>query len=310
MSARSNVGRSVTTGERLAAELRRAWNGEPWHGPSAASVLSRLTAQQAAHRRARGSHTPWELVLHLTLWVRVPLERFDDPSCAPSDDLDFPSPTATTDSQWRHDVGALGEAVERLAQRVAATPNTAFEAPVGDRGYTYVTMVDGVVQHLAYHAGQAALLARTEEVAGVIAPPPLIAVAAMAAAEAMRFVHAWPLEVSRWAGVPVMLAGLGLLWWAHEQFVKSRTPAAPWRASRFLVLGGPYRWTRNPMYVAGLVFLAGVGLLRANAWYVAMLFPAWGVLHWGVVLREERYLLKLFGESYQQLLGTTRRWLV
>lgn len=300
----------MTTGERLAAELRRAWNGEPWHGPSAASVLSRLTAQQAARRRARGSHTPWQLVLHLTLWAEVPRRRLDDPSYASNDDQDFPSPAATTDAQWQLDVAALGDAVERLAQRVAAMPDAALHAPVGDRGYTYATMVDGVAQHLAYHSGQAAILARSEEVAGVVAAPALIAVAAMAAAEALRLVYAWPLGVSRWTGVPVALAGFGLLWWAHEEFVKARTPAAPWRASRYLVLGGPYRWTRNPMYIAGLVFLAGVGLMRANAWYLAMLVPTWWVLHWGVVLREERYLLKLFGAPYRQLLDTTRRWLV
>ena len=300
----------MTTGERLAAELRRAWNGEPWHGPSVASVLSRLTARQAAHRRARGSHTPWELVLHLTLWAEVPLRRLDDALYAPQDEDDFRTPVATTDAQWQHDVAALGDAVERLAERVAALPDAALNAPVGDRRYTYVTMMDGVVQHLAYHSGQAAILARSEETAGVIAPPALIAVGAMAAAEAMRFAYSWPLGMSRWAGVPVAIAALGLLWWAHEQFVKARTPAAPWRASRFLVLGGPYSVTRNPMYIAGLVFLAGVGMLRANAWYFVVLVPAWGVLHWGVALREERYLLKLFGEPYQELLDTTRRWLV
>lgn len=64
------------------------------------------------------------------------------------------------------------------------------------------------------------------------------------------------------------------------------------------------------MYLAGLVLLAGVGVARANAWYLAMLLPTWAALHWGVVLREERYLLKLFGAPYQQLLDTTRRWLV
>ena len=275
-----------------------------------ACVISLLTARQAAHRRARGSHTPWELVLHLTLWAEVPLRRLDDALYAPQDEDDFRTPVATTDAQWQHDVAALGDAVERLAERVAALPDAALNAPVGDRRYTYVTMMDGVVQHLAYHSGQAAILARSEETAGVIAPPALIAVGAMAAAEAMRFAYSWPLGMSRWAGVPVAIAALGLLWWAHEQFVKARTPAAPWRASRFLVLGGPYSVTRNPMYIAGLVFLAGVGMLRANAWYLVVLVPTWSVLHWGVVLREERYLLKLFGAPYQELLDTTRRWLV
>lgn len=300
----------MSTGERLAAELRRAWNGSPWHGPSVHAVLSRLTATQAAHRRVRGSHTPWELVLHLTLWAAVPLRRFDDVSMDPRDEEDFRTPMATSDAQWQADVMALGEAVERLAQRVEMMPDDALDAPVGERGYSYETMVNGVVQHLAYHAGQAAILARSEETAGVIAPPALIAVVAVAAAEAMQVVYAWPLAVTRWAGVPVALAALVLLWWAHGQFVKARTPAAPWRASRFLVLGGPYSVTRNPMYIAGLVFLAGLGLMRANAWYLVALVPTWCVLHWGVVRREERYLLKRFGAPYQELLDTTRRWLV
>ncbi len=64
------------------------------------------------------------------------------------------------------------------------------------------------------------------------------------------------------------------------------------------------------MYIAGLVFLAGVGMLRANAGYLVALVPTWCVLHWGVALREERYLLKLFGEPYQERLDTTRRWLL
>lgn len=298
----------MTNGDRLAAELRRAWNGEPWHGPSVAHVLSRLTARQAAHRRARGSHTSWELVRHLTTWVETPLQRFDDAAHNPSEAADFPAPTSITDAQWQQDVAALGDAVERLAQRVAAMTDTALEAPVGERGYTYVRMVDGVVQHLAYHAGQAAILARSEETAGVVAPPPLITIAAILVAEALRLVRPWPMPLPQWLGVPVALASLALVWWAHEQFVKARTPAAPWNASRALVLEGPYRLTRNPMYVSLLIVQAGVGLMRSNAWCLVMLLPAWFVLHQFVVLREERYLLKRFGESYQQLLDSTRRW--
>ncbi len=301
----------MTTGERLAAELRRAWNGEPWHGPSAFAVLSRLTARQAAHRRARGSHTPWELVLHLTTWAATPLRRFDDATMTPAESDDFPSPAATTDERWQQDLARLGAAIEELACRVAGCSDAALEQPVGDRGYTYTRMVDGVVQHLAYHAGQAAILARSEETAGVIAPPPLIALGAAAGAELMkRFVIDVRFDAPRWLGWLLIAASLGLVFWAHEQFVNARTPAAPWKASRSLVRGGPYGFTRNPMYVGMLLFLVGIGFVRSNAWYLAMLVPAWAVLQWGIVLREERYLLKKFGRPYQQLLDTTRRWLI
>ena len=153
----------MTTGERLAAELRRAWAGEPWHGPSARVVFDRLTAVQAATRSFRGSHTPWQLVLHLTTWVEVPLRRLDDPSYDPAATDDFPSPASTSDAQWKQDIAALGDSVERLAKRVMRVDDAALELPVGTRGYTGARMVDGVIQHLAYHAGQAAVLARPDE---------------------------------------------------------------------------------------------------------------------------------------------------
>lgn len=297
-------------GERLADELRRAWNGHPWHGPSVHDVLSRLTARQAAERRVRGSHTAWELVRHLTLWVDVPHRRLDDPAHAATEEANFAAPEAFTDEQWQADVIALERAVSRLADRVQAMSDAALAAPVGDRGYSYEFMVDGVAQHLAYHAGQIALLARTEETASVIAPAPLLVLAAMLVAEAARYVFDLTLPLPPRSGIAIALFGGWLLWWAHDHFVRARTPAVPWQSSRSLVLGGPYRVTRNPMYIGMLIIQAGVGVARDNAWYLVMLIPAWMMLHWGVVLREERYLAKRFGAPYDELLRTTRRWLI
>lgn len=302
----------MTSGERIAAELRRAWNGAPWHGPSLAEVIGRVNARQAATRRARASHTPWQLVLHLTTWVETPLRRLDDPAFDPGDGTDFPDPSAMSEEQWRGDVAQLGDAIERLAQRVAMMPDEALAAPVGSRGYTHTTMLDGVVQHLAYHAGQVALLALDKEVvANVLFPAPLAPLTAVLLGEAIRLSVAtpWRLGWPGWIGFVLIAAGSALAYWAHEHFVKQRTPAVPWRASRSLVLGGPFAFTRNPMYIGFLLAQAGVGVLRNNPWDLVLLVPVWALLHWGVVLREERYLLKKFGAPYQQLLDKTRRWL-
>jgi len=299
----------VTQGERIAAELRRAWNGAPWHGPCAAEVIGRVTARQAATRRARGSNTPWQLVLHLTTWVETPLRRMDDPAYEPGERDNFPEPSSKSVEQWQHDVAQLGMAIERLAQRVALMTDEALAAPVGARSYSFTTMLDGVAQHVAYHAGQVAILARNEAVAGVIAPPPLIILAAAGSAEVLRLVYDVRVAAPLWSGFVLAAAGAALIQWAHEHFAKARTPAAPWQASRALVLAGPYRFSRNPMYVGALLVLAGAGLARANAWYIVLLPIAWAMLHWGVVLREERYLLQKFGAPYQRLLDSSRRWL-
>lgn len=310
--------RPVTNGERIAADLRRAWNGAPWHGPSVAEVLGRLNARQAATRRSRGSHTPWQLVLHLLTWVETPLRRLDDPACAPADGEDFPDPSSTSEEQWPLDVAHLGAVIERLAHRVALMPDDLLDAPLGARGYTCTTMLDGVVQHLAYHAGQVAVLARTkEEAAGVIAPPPLIPLGALLLGELIaRFVAGpvawpttWPFLWAQWLGAVLIAVGAALLCWSLVHFGKAKTPPAPWEATRALVLVGPYRFTRNPMYLGLLLVQTAVGLLRNNPWDLLLLVPSWALLHWGVVRREERYLLKKFGPSYQQLLDSTRRWL-
>lgn len=296
----------MTQGLRIAAELRRAWNGAPWHGPSVAQVVGRLGAKQASSRRARGSHTPWQLVLHLLVWVETPLRRIEDPSYDPT--VDFPEPTSADLARWAQDVDRLGDAIETLAERVERMPDEQLAAPVGERGYTFETMFDGVAQHLAYHAGQLALLALNEEVAGVVLPPPLIVLGAMVLAELLGRAVGAHFARPDWLGWVLLVSGLGLVYWAHEYFVKHRTPAAPWRAARSLVSGGPYAWTRNPMYVGALMIQAGVGCLRSNPMYIILLVPTWAVLHWGVVLREERYLLKKFGAPYQQFMDSTRRW--
>lgn len=303
----------VTPGERLAAELRRAWNGAPWHGPSVAEVLARLTAPQAASRRARSSHTPWQLVRHLTTWVDTPRRRLDDPSCDPPDGEEFSDPSAVSAEQWAHDVARLGEAIEQLAARVAVMTADELAAPVGERGYSRTTMLDGVVQHLAYHAGQVAMLAlQKEAVANVLLPAPFVPITALLLGEGVRYYSGitWRLGWPGWTGFVLIAAGAGLAYWAHEHFVKRRTPAVPWRAPRALVLGGPFAFTRNPMYLGFLLAQAGVGVLRNNPWDLVLLVPSWALLHWGVVLREERYLLKKFAAPYQELLDTTRRWLV
>jgi len=301
----------MTQGERLAAELRRAWHGDPWHGPSVRAVLTRLTASQAAHRRARGSHTPWELVRHLRLWVEVPLRRFDDPAATATEAENFTPPSVLTDAQWHADVDALGDAVEQLAQRVQALPDATLDAPVGERGYSHAFMLDGVVQHLAYHGGQIALLARPkEEVAKLLAPPPVFPLSAIALAElARRFVYDVRLNLPAVPGWLLIVAGAALAIWANNHFVIRRTPAVPWRAPREIVRDGPYRFTRNPMYLGFLLIMAGLGVVRQNPYYLALLPITWAFLHWGVVLREEPFLQRKFGASYQRLLDSTRRWI-
>ena len=112
-----------------------------------------------------------------------------------------------------------------------------------------------------------------------------------------------------WAAIPFWLAGVAVVIWCAADFVrKGHGTPVPLDPPKELVVSGLYRFVRNPMYVGALLIQAGVGCLRSNPLYLVLLIPTWAVLHWGVVLREERYLLKKFGAPYQQFMDSTRRW--
>jgi uncharacterized damage-inducible protein DinB len=150
--------------DRILDELRRAWDGDPWHGDPVAAVLDGLTPERAAARPLPGAHSAWEIVLHMTAWTREVTRRLRDGVARDPEDGDWPPVR-----------GDFGEAVEALAQAHAALVEAVAEfSPAGldgvvgdarDRplgsGVSYSVMLHGIAQHHAYHAGQIALLRKS-----------------------------------------------------------------------------------------------------------------------------------------------------
>ncbi|HEX8360876.1 MAG TPA: DinB family protein, partial [Longimicrobium sp.] len=77
--------------ERIADQLARAHDGDPWYGAPTMVVLRGVTAAQASHRPIPQAHTIWELVLHITSWQREVLRRLRTGSCADPADGDWPT---------------------------------------------------------------------------------------------------------------------------------------------------------------------------------------------------------------------------
>jgi len=147
--------------------------------------------------------------------------------------------------------------------------------------------------------------------AGVIAPPPLI--------------YALPLLLgyllNRWHPLPFLPAGLstplgvlGLLFGlvglpAVLAFRRARTSPKPWRPTTALVTTGPYRFSRNPMYLGFSLMYLGIALCSNSTWTLLLLPPSLLLMQFGVIHREERYLEQLFGEDYRQYRAGVRRWI-
>jgi len=148
----------------------------------------------------------------------------------------------------------------------------------------------------------------------VIAPPPVFPLAVIALSELLRWLSPLPLlspdHAWRWVlvaalfGVAVALAGGALL-----TLRRARTPVEPWKPTRAVVMDGPYALSRNPIYVAFLAMQLAYAWARPNMWGMLLLPLTMALLHWGVIVREERYLTKRFGAAYASYARCVRRWL-
>ncbi len=76
-----------------------------------------------------------------------------------------------------------------------------------------------------------------------------------------------------------------------------------------IITGGPYAYTRNPLYVALALFHGAVAIAAGNVWALLLLAPALLVVRYFVIAREERYLEAKFGEEYLRYKARVRRWL-
>ncbi len=168
--------RESTTGDAawLADQLHRGFDGDPWHGWPMTRILAGLDATGAAARPLPAAHSIWEIVLHVTAWTGEVARRLDGtPPAAPAEG-DWPEVGATTPERWQAALAALTAAHLRLERAARALSPAQLGELVGSErdieagtGVTKAQLVNGLVQHDAYHAGQIALLRK-----GLTAPGP------------------------------------------------------------------------------------------------------------------------------------------
>jgi len=145
----------------LADQIRRAFDGEAWHGDSALEILADVDAKTAAARPIPGAHSIWELVLHIAAWDDAVTRRTHGTAFMPTDEQNFPAVNDTSESAWQVAVERLKQTHSQLVNTVANFPDARLREQVPGKEpayYTFHYMFAGVVQHETYHAGQIALL--------------------------------------------------------------------------------------------------------------------------------------------------------
>jgi len=116
----------------------------------------------------------------------------------------------------------------------------------------------------------------------------------------------WPIG---WLGALVFALGLALAIWAIVTMTRAGSNVPTNRPTTTIVEGGPYRFTRNPIYLGMFGGLIGLAIAFDNLWLLTMLVPFALVIRYGVVAREEAYLERKFGDLYRGYRLRERRWL-
>ena len=152
----------------------------------------------------------------------------------------------------------------------------------------------------------------TQDTPGVIAFPPLIYGIPWLLGLG---VHALiPLRVlapgpARALGIVVTALGIALAGWGRWTMHRAGTDPNPTKPTTALALDGPFRFTRNPLYLSLTIIYVGLTLLVNALWPLLLLPGVLVVMQRGVIEREERYLAAKFGGAYREYRARVRRWL-
>jgi protein-S-isoprenylcysteine O-methyltransferase Ste14 len=144
-----------------------------------------------------------------------------------------------------------------------------------------------------------------------LARPPAIYLTATVTGLVLHFVWSIPF-VPSWArpfGALIAVFAATLFIWSIRTFSSAGTPVPGNQPTTAIVKVGPYRFSRNPIYLAFSLFQTGIALAVNDAWILVTLLPAISVMSFVVIPREERYLEARFGEEYARYKASVRRWL-
>ena len=153
----------------------------------------------------------------------------------------------------------------------------------------------------------------TEDTAHVVVRPPLAWGLAVIAGVALIWLVPLPFLPTYlpagWLGAMVFVLALALFAWAIVTITRARSNVPTNLPTTTMVESGPYRFTRNPIYLGMFLGLIGLAIAFDNLWLLIMLVPFAFVIRYGVVAREEAYLERKFGDVYGGYRSRVRRWL-
>src|ERR1700674_3736560 len=136
----------MTEIERILDQLKRAYEGNAWHGPSVREVLAGITAEQAHARPLQNAHSIWELVHHIAVWENVGRRRLtgDRAAIDISSPEDWPPADDTSDAAWEQAKAALDRGHQGLVEAIADLLESRLDEPIFEGMSTVYVTLHGV----------------------------------------------------------------------------------------------------------------------------------------------------------------------
>jgi uncharacterized damage-inducible protein DinB len=144
--------------KRIDDQLRRAFEGHAWHGPSLRELLADVTAEQATARSVSGAHSIWEIALHIAAWHEGVRRRVEGERVELSPEEDWPPVASTSEAAWQDALAVLERTHTDLRRTVSRLADARLQEMVAGKDHSVYVMLHGLIQHDIYHAGQIALL--------------------------------------------------------------------------------------------------------------------------------------------------------
>jgi protein-S-isoprenylcysteine O-methyltransferase Ste14 len=150
--------------------------------------------------------------------------------------------------------------------------------------------------------------------AGVIAPPLIIFAVILALGLILRWVYPvgfipFPAMAGKAVGASLLAVSGPPALYSAVLMRRRKTAIDPGKSTTAIVSDGPFGYTRNPLYVSLLLLFLGIAVLLDSLWLLLFLPVLFLALNFGVVVREERYLERKFGEEYLKYKKRVRRWI-
>jgi uncharacterized damage-inducible protein DinB len=147
---------------RLKSQLRRAFEGVAWHGPSLMELLADVAAERAAAKPIAGAHSIWEIVLHIAFWEDLSRQRAEGDDTQNQAEDGWFTVTDSSEEAWQEALKKLKSTNEALRETIAKLDDAQLDDIVAGQPYSIYFMLHGCIQHDLYHAGQIALLKKMQ----------------------------------------------------------------------------------------------------------------------------------------------------